>query len=87
MRLPLLLMNAITITIDELITIDILELIDIVEFIAMSRLSRDTHTLYKGQPPSTYCLSCSRTVNVEGCVALTSLLLILLLVLIFIVYC
>jgi len=44
-------MNAITITIDELITIDIPELIAIVEFIAMSRLSRDTHTLYKGQLP------------------------------------
>jgi len=38
-------------TIDELITIDIPELIAIVEFIAMSRLSRDTHTLYKGQLP------------------------------------
>ena len=46
MRLPLLLMNAITITIDELITIDILELIAIVEFIAMTRLSRDTHLNY-----------------------------------------
>jgi len=44
-------MNAMINTIDELITIDILELIAIVEFIAMSRLSRDTHTLYKGQLP------------------------------------
>jgi len=42
-------MNAMINTIDELITIDIPELIAIVEFIAMSRLSRDTHTLYKGQ--------------------------------------
>jgi len=44
-------MNAMINTIDELITIDIPELIAIVEFIAMSRLSRDTHTLYKGQLP------------------------------------
>ena len=46
MLMPLLLLNAMINTIDELITIDILELIAIVEFIAMSRLSRDTHLNY-----------------------------------------
>jgi len=45
MLMPLLLLNAMAITIDELIAIDILE------FIAMTRLSRDTHILYKGQLP------------------------------------
>jgi len=47
MLMPLLLLNAMTITIDELTAITI----SIVELIAMPRLSRDTHTLYKGQLP------------------------------------
>jgi len=47
MLMPLLLLNAMTITIDELTAITI----SIVELIAITRLSRDTYILYKVQLP------------------------------------
>ena len=49
----------------------------IVEFIAMTRLSRDTIQLYKGTLSVSSPVSCSRTVDPDGCVSLADLLLIL----------
>ena len=50
--------------------------ITIVFLLVISRLSRDTHRLYKGPLSASTFIICSPTLDPEGCVFLTSWLLI-----------